>query len=109
MGGHLKPEACWLMSTSKLEKKRIPALASCPFGMDLNGQRKRTTFPKILINNLQAAPIWKPPFHLKGRQQMGNKKGNNLWKMVSEGFNACRVALEGGHKLMVDIARSKGV
>jgi len=40
---------------------------------------------------------------------MGNKEGNNLWKMVPKGFNACRVALEGGHKLMVDIARFKGV
>jgi hypothetical protein len=97
------------MLASKLEKKRIPALTSYPFGMDLNGQRKRTTSPKILVNNLQAPPTWKPPSHLKGRQQMGNKEGNNLWKMVLEGFNACRAALEGGHKLMVDIARSKGV
>jgi hypothetical protein len=40
---------------------------------------------------------------------MGNKEGNNLWKMVPKGFNACRAALEGGHKLMVDIARFKGV
>jgi hypothetical protein len=97
------------MSASKLEKKRIPTLASCLFGMDLNGQRKIISPPKILVNNLQAAPTWKPPSHLKGRQEMGNREGNNLWKMVPEGFNACRAALEGGHKLMVDITRSKGV
>jgi len=40
---------------------------------------------------------------------MENREGNNLWKMVPKGFNACKAALERGHKFMVDTARSKGV
>jgi len=47
-------------------------------------------------------------FSLQRKATVGNRKGNNLWKMVPKGFNACRAIL-GGHKLMVDIARSKGI
>jgi hypothetical protein len=39
----------------------------------------------------------------------GEQRRKQFMKMVPEGFNACRAALEGGHKLMVDITRSKGV
>ncbi len=74
MGGHLKPEACWLMSTSKLEKKKDTCFGKLSIWHGSQWTEEENSFPQNLDQQFTGSPYMETTFSPQRKAADGEQK-----------------------------------